>query len=727
MRSTLARDAPGPDIIKDIFMTTFHPKCRAALLLATSCLWSWPVAAQDAVLLDPISLRAWDNGAQVDGYKAITTTSATRTETPLMETPQSVQVLSRDLLQDQGPITMAEALRNVSGAQGAIPLQTPAFESTTLRGFPAEFYRDGMTNYINTGDANAMATIDRIEVLKGQNALLYGGGVGTPLGGVVNIVSRQPVDRDFTTMGLSYGSDSYVEPSFDINRRLTQDGRVLFRMSGSHVRSDSAVDVIDTTRYSFSPAITFGHGTDTSLTVQAYVSKWQQQEYQALPAVGTVTGDFRLPRDLYIGDPDIPDSVTRTRKLTFTLEHRFNEDWSSRTQFRYGRNDVSQITQIIISNTPDAGGRAWNLYNSYVPGKQTEYSLSSSIEGRITTGAVEHRLLFGADYSRLDDWSLMYMDLAGTQDLLDPADWPRWTMPAGLAMTDGDARYETAGAYAQVQSSIGDRLHLLAGVRLAHLSIDSTSINYDRTDTLGETRLLPRLGVVWQVNDGLSTYASYSEGMKANAFLFYAGQPKPEFSRQAEIGVKFDTDRGLSGSLAAYRIERENVPVTNPDDPMFLTMIPEGQQRSKGFEADVIWQPGGPVRLIANYAYTDAKLTRDIPMGASAGSDLPGIPRHSGGLWVDYDARGADGNGWRAGAGLHAVSASYVDQANQYETSGYTTIDASASYSRDDLSVSLYVKNLADRDYDQPFYKYLDGRVAPGSGRQVVLSLGKTF
>ncbi|PGH57189.1 TonB-dependent siderophore receptor [Azospirillum palustre] len=707
-------------------MTLSHG--QGALLLVGAVLSTGTVSAQDAVQLDPITLYAGDGGAVIDGYRAVTTSSATKTETPLKETPQSVVVVTPQLLRDQGVTTIAEGLKNVSGAQGSALLQTPAYESTILRGFQAEIYRDGITSYLNTGDPNAMAGIERIEVLKGPNAILYGGGVGTPLGGVVNIVTKKPQDRDFATVGLSYGSNGYTEPSFDINRRLSGDGTVLFRMNGSYVRSGSDVDLIKTKRYSFSPSLTFGNGTDTRLTVDGYVSRWSQQEYQALPAWGTVAGDFRLSRDLYIGDPDVPDSHTSTRKVTVTLDHDFNDDWSSKTQFRYGRNEVNQTTQIIIANAPDAGRSSWNLYNSFVPGRQSELSLSSSVEGRLTTGAMEHRLLVGADYSRIGDWSLMYMDMmpVGSVDLLTPGAWPKWAMPQGLAMTDGDATYTTAGGFAQLQSTLG-KLHLLGGLRLAYLGMDSVSINYARSDTLNETRILPRIGAVYDLTDQISAFASYSEGMKANPFTFYAGSPKPEYSRQAEVGVKFDSGTGLSGSLAVFRIERENVPVTNPADPFMLTSIPDGQQMSKGFEADLVWQPSGPWKLIANYAYTRAELTADIPNGAPAGSTLPGVPRHSGGLWLDYDTRTADGEGWRVGGGIHAVSSANIDQMNLYKTAGYATIDASASYTGDRFSVGLFAKNLTDRNYFTPYYRYLDGRAARGEGRKILLNVTKTF
>ena len=699
------------------------PASRATLLLSAACLIAPAATAQEPILLDPITLYASRNGAVIDGYRTTAATSATRTETPLRQVPQSVQVITPRILQDQGVTTMQEALRNVSGAQGNVPLQTPAFESTILRGFPAQFFRDGISNYINTGDANALAGVERIEVLKGPNAILYGGGVGAPLGGIINIVTKKPEDRDVTTLGLTYGTNATVEPSFDINRTLPGD--VLFRVTGSYARSDADVDVIETERYSLSPSLTFGHGTDTRLTIEGHLSRWEAQEYQGLPAVGTVAGDFRLDRDLYIGDPDIPASHTRTRKLTVTLDHDFDGVWSNRTQFRHGRNDVEQITQITLSAAPDAGPTAWNLFNSYVPGRQTEYSLNTSFQGRFATGGWDHTLLFGADVSRIEDYSLMYMDFAGTNDLLNPGAWPEWTMPSTLAMGEGDGRYTTAGAFVQAQSTHG-RLHLLGGLRLAYLKTDYDSEGYGRRDTLDKTRLLPRIGAVYDLDDRTSAFASYSEGLSANAFYFYSSMPKPEHSRQAEIGVKYD-DGALSGSIAAFRIERSNVPVTDPTDPTFLTSITEGRQRAQGIELDGVWQTGGAWRVLANYAYTDAELTRDIPLGAVAGSDLPGVPRHSASLWIDHDRRDKAGDGWRAGAGIHAASPSWVEQSNTYRTAGYGVVNASASYTSGGTSISIAVKNLLDQDHDLPFWKMMEGRVAPGPERQILLNVSRAF
>ncbi|WP_341486113.1 TonB-dependent siderophore receptor [Thioclava sp. GXIMD4215] len=705
-------------------MTMFYHSTAKALLAGTA-LWACPLWAQEdpPIPLDGISVYAADEGAEIDGYHSLAISSATRTSTPLRATPQSVQVIPSQMLADQLPARLAEVLYNASGAQGSVALQTPAFESTLLRGFPAEIYSDGITNYINAGDANALAGIERVDVLKGPNAILYGGGTGTPLGGIVNLVTKKPQPDRFATAALTLGSEALIAPSFDVNARLGQTA--LFRMTGSAARSGAQTDVLETRRYAFSPALTLGYGGATQLTVQGYLSRWQQQEYQGLPATGTVTGGFALDRDLFIGDPDIPESTTSTRKLTFTLDHSFNETWSARGQFRIGRTRVEQITQIILSNVPDAGDSRWSLYNSYVPGEQTEYNFNASVEGHLSTGAVDHTLLLGVDYARIKDYSLMYMDYAGSVDLTDPVAWPAWTMPASLAMGEGHGRYTTAGAYAQLQSDVG-AWHLLGGVRFGYLQTVYESEGYGRRDSLQQARLLPRIGAVWDLAPQVSAFASYSEGMKANAFYFYSDMPEPEYSRQAELGVKFDQG-AWSGSVAAFQIQRRNVPVTDPDDPLMLSSITEGQQRSRGVEADLVWQSEGPWRLVANYAYTAAVLTADIPNGARAGSSLAGVPRHSGGLWLTYDPRDPAGEGWQAGVGLHAASSAYIDLENLYKTGGYATVNASGSYTRNGMTYALAIKNLLNRDYDLPFWKYLDGRVAPGPERQVLLTISKTF
>lgn len=708
------------------------------LILLMTTVLAGPVFAQEQspTELAPIIIKSSRTGqlvsttaGDVDGYYALTATSSTLTETPLKEVPQSIQVLPRSVLDDQTITSVSEALKNVAGATGQPVLQTPIYNTNFIRGFVAEQYLDGMTTYLQSGDPNATADVERIEVLKGPSAILYGGGVGAPLGGVINMVSKMPTPDSFVEIGGTVGSEGYYAPYFDINQPMTSDGTILFRGTGTYVKSGSEVDVINTKRYSFNPTLTFTNNEDTKLTIQGRVSRWQQPEYQGLPIVGTLTGPFRLDRDLFVGNPDIPDSFSDTKSLTVTLDHAFNDTWSSSTKLRYGKSAYEQRSQNFISNSPDAGASSWNLYNIAVDEEREEFAVSSHVVGEFSSDMFENKVVLGADYSRMSERATMYMDMvpAGTVDFLNPGGWPEYVKPTGIAMSDGDNLYQTYGAFAQLQSTYAERLHLLAGVRLSRLEIDQNSPTYGRSDMTAKAKLLPRVGAVFDITDQFSVFASYSEGMKGNPFYFYSGPAVPETSKQYEAGVKFDLDYGISGSAAMFQIERSNVPVTDPADPIMLSSLAIGQQRSRGFDAEITWQPDEHWKVMANYAYTDAELTRNIPKGAPAGNKLNQIPRHSGGVWIDYSF-GTDGplSGWSTGAGIHAASGAPTDLANTYNTESYFTADAALRYKHDGFSANLIVKNLTDEKYYLPF-QYLTGGVAAAPGRAVYLTVSQQF
>lgn len=701
-------------------MTTYFTRRTPASISIIALLAATAATAQErSVTLDPITLRA---GA-VSGYQGVASTTATGTPTPLRQTPQSVQVVTGDVLKDQASPSIAAALNNVSAAQGTDARQTPGWNSTLVRGFAADTYLDGMANYFNSGDPNAMANIDRIEVLKGPNGVLFGGGSGTPVGGMVNIVSKQPMDENAASVTASAGMHGQAGLSFDVNR--ANAAGLAARMTGSLDRGPNQIKELGTKRYSLNPSVRWTNG-ETTLTVQGRLTNWQQKDYPGLPATGTIAGDFRLPREMYIGNPDLPDSTARARSLTATLEHKLAEGWTSTTQIRWGRSRFREYSQITFGQTPKAGAgpSTWDLYNSVVAQDQTEASVSTRVTGEFAGGGATHKLVFGADYSRLTDEGAMFMDGTGTVDLRNPV-WPAYVLPKTMAMSDGDNTYRTGGLFVQTQSDFG-RLHVLSGLRLARLEIDQISPGTGRKSLTRETKVLPRLGAVYDVNDQVSVFAGYSEGMKGNPFVFYAGKAKPEYSRQGEIGVKFDTGNGLSGSVAAFRIDRKNVPVTNPNDQMGATQIPEGRQRSTGIEADLVWQAGGPWKVIGNYALVNARLTADIPNGAKSGAGLPGVPRHQAGVWVDYDRRDADGQGWRAGAGLRGASSVWLDQANQWKLPGYVALDASASLTRGKMEFAVQGRNLTGADY-WTRNNFLGGTVAPGEGRQIGVSLTTRF
>lgn len=651
----------------------------------------------------------------VTGKKTIR--GATKTDTPIKNVPQSIAVISGDVIKGQDNVSVAETLRNVSGVTAANPLQTPAYDSTYVRGFPAEQWLDGIATYYNAGDRNSLVNAERIEVLKGPNAILYGGGAGAPLGGVVNVVSKLPTAEASAEVGLRAGSNAFFQPWVDVNQPLSSDSTILFRLTGDYTSAESFIDVIETERYSINPTLTFTDNAGTTLTVQGRLSQWEAPEYQGLPATGTLAGPFRLDRRLFAGPAGIPDSQSSVQSLTARLDHQFDETWSVGLQGRVGHTEFEEIAQTFAGldftgNEPVLGSN-WSVLNLLLAQEQDEVSLNANLIAKFDVGATRNTFLLGADHTRISDTGAMLGDLndlflLGFVDLTAPV-FPAYVAPAAVpanTISDGDNTYTTKGLYAQIQSTLWERVHVLGGLRLASLEIESVSPAFGLSSTTDETKLLPRIGAVIDLTSEISLFADYSEGFKGNPFVFYFGAPKPEESDQIEAGVKLDFGSGFSGTAAVFEINRSGVPVFTG-----FASEPIGEQRSRGFDIDLAWSPSPNWFFLANYAHIDAEFTANAG-GGLTGNRLNIVPPDSGRFWGIYRFDGSL-QGFSVGGGFYAASDAFVDAANVYETGGYVIFDAKVAYEDDTYAASLAIKNLTGEKYFVP-YSYFGGRVAPG-------------
>lgn len=681
-------------------------------------------AARDVpAQLEPMSIHAFPE----TGYSVTNSSSATRTDTPIKEIPQSVLVVPHQLIVDQQNVTVSEALLNASGVISNAEFSSPVFDTTRIRGFAAEQLIDGFTQYYNPGDRQSLVNVDRLEVLKGSNAVLFSGGSGSPVGGVVNIVSKLPQSRAGGEFGIKLGTDSFVQPFFDVNQPLTEN--VLFRVTGAYTQAKSDIEVIDQTRYNINPALTFTNNGTTSLTIQGKLSRWAQQDYQGLPATGTVTGAFRTRSDLFAGNHEIPDSTSEFDAVWVSLEHKFNETWSMDIKARYADSEFDEKTQLISSNTPDFfPPSTWTIMNTRLSQKQIEKSVLANILAKFEAGITKNKVLMGLDYSELKDTGFMNADFAslGAVDLTNPVfntpyTDPNPTSPFTFTFSDAIVKNRTYGAYVQLQSTIGDRVHLLAGLRRAHVEVNYEELTLATKIKTDEDALLPRVGAVFDLNKSFSVFASYSEGLRGQPFQIFApgSTPKPAESRSREAGIKFDVDGQLQGQLAFYHTERSNVSIGFP-------ATPTGEQRSRGFDADVTWHPDRDWSLLANYAYTDAEFTKNASATVLDGNKLSGIPKNSARLWANYSFPQEALQGLSAGIGAYWQSAVYIDDANRFLSDSYHTIDAALAYQANRFNIGLTVKNLTHEDYYQ-YYNYFGGRVMPDAGTSAYLTVSVKY
>lgn len=689
----------------------------------------------------------------VQGIRALTASSATRTSIPVEQIPQSIQVVPRALIDQQAATTVSEAALNVSNVQGGNPLGIGNTDLAPLkiRGFPAEQWRDGIVSIYDSGDRDGLVNVERIEVLKGPGAILYGGGTGAPLGGVLNVISKLPQNATFAQTGIRAGSYGYWNPWLDINAPLTADGTALFRITGEFTGNRGFVDVLNSKRYNINPTLTLTNNESTTLTIQGFVSRQQQQAYQGLPAYGTLLGDFRVRRATYLGPRDIPDSYSRNAGATVTLDHQFDPIWSASVKARWSQSQIDQLAQNVFGGdatgaVPAFGPATWLLQNLETFQSQQAYTINPTLQAKFDAGPTRNVLQIGADYSRVTDQGFMAGDNLGnscflTTGLCPPATvdlrYPYFGTPyvrpnpgAGFEYAkyfDFKNSYVTRGAYTQIQSTIFERVHLLAGVRIADLDIDylEKSLAPARLFQTKKTKWLPRAGIVVDLWSGLSAFASYTEGMRWAGFTTAVVRPAPEMSRQTEAGLKFSLGGTLSGTLAVFDIRRDNVPVT-----LGLGVAGLSEQKSQGFEADLIWQPTRNWSFLGSYGYTDATFAspfNDANGGTIPnGNKLPFVPAHSGRLWANYKFDSSVLPGWSIGAGVYAASSQYVDPANRWKTAGYFSVDAKLGYERDNWRASLSVKNLTGEKYFTP-YAWLGGQVAPGAPRLIYAEIGYTF
>lgn len=733
-----------------------HPlSCRhslsARLLLAPGAvLLALPALAQTAdqgptptETLPPIQVQGTTVPIQettagpVQGFRALTAKSSTRTSTPIEQLPQNIGIVTRSLIDSQLSITLSDAVRNISNVQ---PLDSRIIGNVEqapvkIRGFAADQWTDGYPgNLFLSGNRDGLVNVERIEVLKGPNSVVYGGGAGAPVGGAVNVVSKMPTDKARYELGGIVGSYSYGNPYIDFNQPLTSDGTALFRLTSEFISNNSFSNVLDAQRFSINPTLTLTNRSTTSLTIQGFISQFYQQAYPGLPVTGTLLGNYRVDSSLYFGIPNIPKSYSNISGITATFDHRFDDIWSANVKARWSQSDMRQYSQSAFLDPTGTGGTpflppsTFDVNNIDVADSQEEVSINPTVQAKFSAGPTSNTFLLGGDYSRVKDWGFMNVDtqsnfcfLIGfgcqpsTVNLQNPAFSTPYTNPVvgvgeAASLFSFNNTYVAWGVYGQLQSSFYERFHLLLGARVATINISYTEYaGTPATYLTDATRFLPRAGLVVDLAKGLSIYGNYSQGMRWVPFSQTFAQPAPEFSTQFEAGVKVNYNDIFTGTVALFQIERSNVPVRISTTVANLT-----QQASRGVEADFLYQPNRNWSVLASYGFTNAYFADPAGTGIPAGNLLPFVPAHSGRLWATYKVDQGILSGFSAGAGIYAASGQYVDAANQWATGGYYTVDAKVGYDNERVRAALSIKNLTDNRYFVP-YQWLGGQVAPGS------------
>ncbi len=651
-------------------------------------------------------------------YGAPESSAATRSRTPIIQTPQSIQVLTRSLIEEQDRRSLTDALVNVSGVVPNKP-EEGITVSPLVRGFPAEIYQDGLPMYGFTQAANdptSLVGVARIDVLKGPSSTLYGGGVGSPLGGLINVETERPKQELSGFLALRAGSYATINPYGELNVPLT-DG-ISARIAAEYQRNESWIDQVEGERLSVQPALSFQLGPQTDLLVHGQYSRRSQLEYSGIPAAQALAG--AIDRNAFAGAPvGQPDTEIKSRMVTSLLRHGFNDDLRLTVSARYYDSDIPQYGSFIFPDFYPADPATPTVY-AILPltmlSKVEESTLDANLSADKEMLGGRHALLWGVNIDHTDFFSGMGFDgiPIGSINLADPAYNLAFGPKTPLSLVQND-RYQTLATYIQDQASYG-RLHLTGSLRYTRLKFRENELGTDESFH----RVSPRIGATVDLVPGVAVYAGYATAFRGAFGLVSLETPKPETSRNVEGGVKFAlTELGLSGTVALFNQRRDNVATPDAANPLFSTQT--GRQRAKGFETDLVWEPLPALSLIANYAYTDAEVVRDtvIPVG----DRLARVPRHSGRVAARYRVLDGAAKGLSFGAGVTAFTAREVTLPNSVSVPGYAVVDAQASYDVGRYSVGISAVNLGNRkSFDT--YQYFSFPVAmPTQPRSAYLTL----
>jgi len=684
--------------------------------------------AADTAEGEAASLPAIEIRSQRSHYdpRAATVSTATKTDSDPREVPQTINSIRVDEVSSYGGRTLADALSGVPGVSNASDTR---FDSFKIRGFSStgDLFLDGVRD--DAQYVRSLGNIERVEILKGPAAVLYGRGSG---GGVINRISKQPGRDMQDSVALSAGSYGRVGAAADINQVLSDEWAI--RINAGREHTGNFRNGVDGTRQYVAPAIKWDDQR-TSWLLQTEYNEFERTPDRGMPAGRRANGSYYLPpaplSTTYgaLGRDFIKDASSNSRS---TLEHKFDNQWKL-------RNVVSLIELGSRFDNTFAGGLAGPANSTVTRSrfqqdlKQRNLQATLELDGKVATGSVQHQLLIGAEYSDERRFPRLWRANARSVSLLTPNNTPD-NGAAPTIFSDSMHRAHGYSLYAQDQISLSPQWHLLVGLRWDRFAADSRSqINNSRAEKT-TSALSPRVGVVWSPVADHSFYTSYTKNFIPSGGADTVGLETgsrsnvntldPQFSRQVEVGVKSDWfDKRISTALAVFQLDLYNrrTQVASSPDLFVLT----GLERNRGVELSVNGQLARDWFIRSGYGVQNARVVESgscRSCGVSIqGKRSAGVSSANGSLFISY----APVLGFFSEAGLVYEGARYVDVNNQLDLPAYVRRDGKMGYRFRKVEVTLAVTNLTNKNY----YVTSTGlsQIMPGTPRSASLSVAYKF
>ena len=646
------------------------------------------VAAEGADQTDGPSIIVY---GRPQGYDITKTPTATKTDTPLIDVPQAVTVLSREQLDDQGFEQLGDALRYVPGV--VLGQGEGHRDQVTLRGqnSTADFFLDGLRD--DAQYYRPLYNVERIEVLKGANAMIFGRGGG---GGVINRVSKMP-DHDRAVRAASAGVDSFGAWSLavDIGQPLSET--VAVRINATHEEFANHRDAYGGHFTGVTPEIGLRLGDATSAFISYEYAEDSRVTDRGIPSLGgaPLAGQY----DTFFGDPAINASKVKAHIARARLDHAFSDTVSANLQVQYAHYDK------FYANIYPRGATATTVELEGYRNDTLRDNLivQGNVQAALDTGPLTHKLLLGFEAidQDTDDGRALALFGAGTATRAPVPLAQVLTLPAirfANISRQSSSHVRSLSAYLQDQIHIGDHIQLVLGLRYDDFRISSTNRMDGFTASRSDGKWSPRAGLILKPQENISLYASY-----AISFLPQSGDQftvldvttatlAPEEFRNLEAGVKWDITPSLAFTAAAYRLDRLN---SRAKDPISGNPVLSGKSRATGFETTLVGQVSRDFQLTLGYALQEGEI-RAATIAALAGSSLAQLPRHQFSAWTRYDVTQQLG----IGLGVVHQSSQWTTISNAVRLPAFTRVDAAIYYDVSDaFTLQLNVENLTDAKY----------------------------
>lgn len=655
----------------------------------------------------------------VDGYVAKRSATGTKTDTPIIETPASIQVIPRQVLEDQSAQNLKDVYKNVSGvAQGGDVLNAQSEVLPIIRGFESRsLMRNGLRSTLS--GAVDLVNVERVEVLKGPAAMLYG---AVEPGGIINYVTKRPQAQQFTTLEQQVGSFSHLRTTADVTGPMNSDGSLLYRLNVAHTDADSFRDHMKLERTAVAPSFLWKLSGQTEVLFDLSYLREKQPYDNGVPL--GFNNQKLVPIETFFSDPDLKGRTVEDSFASYQLTHQLNSTWSLRNQFQMHRAHARNegLRSRGVAGTP--GNEVLRLRYQNEDRKDDETQFVLDLTGNVRAGGLNHELLLGMELTQQDsDFRRFRQNTPNVAITANPT--VNFTPPANQVHEVNDTKTQWGGLYLQDQISLlDDRLKVLIGGRFDSARTEKTTDGV-AAPTVSDQAFSGRGGLLYKLTDTTSAFTSVTQSFKPQepGTLDASGKPlDPEQGTQYEAGIKGEfLDRRLLATASIYRLEKSDIPVCT--DSSCTASFPGVRQRSQGIEFDVSGALTRNINIIGSYAYTDSEVLENRSAPTTVGERLGNVPLHMARLWLTYD-QGGPREGWGGGAGLRYVSTNTA-QFDNTKLPAYTVFDMGLWYKLKTVKLRLNIDNLSDKEYYARAHS--QAMVHPGAPRTVTASASFQF